>query len=174
MQKQESELILKASSIINAVKGKPLSLDGRIDRAIALAGLMLEEAHRIQTPSEKEQEKQLAGMMRDPIGKVFTTTLTDQCFRSHRPGRVADQLAHVINRLGIPRYLPLIQQLALQALAGFGKAFSMISVPLTIQMIRKQTQNVILPGEKKALAAHMQKGDKKGSGLISTILEKQF
>lgn len=158
----ESELILKAQSMIAAAKGKSLSLDERIDQAIALAALLIEEAHRIQTPAEKLHDRQLSGMIHDPVGKVFTTTLTDQCFRSHRQKRIADQIVHVIHHLGIPRYLPLSQKIALQAFAVLGKTFSSLAVPLTIQMLRNQTKNVILPGEKKALAEHMEKRRQEG------------
>lgn len=159
---EESVLIKKAKSRIESVKGKSLSLEERKDRAIALAALMLEEAQRIQTPQEKKQQAQLAGMMHDPIGKIFTTMMTDQCFRSHRSQRIADQLVYVIKSLGIPQYLPLSKRLSLQALAIFGKSLANIAVPLTIQMIRKETSNVILPGEEKALAEHMSKRRREG------------
>ncbi len=159
---EESELIKKARSQIQSVKGKTLSLEERKDQAIALAALMLEEAQSIQTSAEKKQQAQLAGMMHDPIGKVFTTSMTDQCFRSRRTQRVADQLAYVIKTLGIPHYLPLNKRLSLQALATFGKMLSNVAVPLTIHMIRKETQNVILPGEEKPLTEHMNKRQQEG------------
>lgn len=159
---EESALIQKAKSQIESVKGKTLSLEERKDRAIALAALMLEEAQRIQTSAEKKQQAQLAGMMHDQIGKVFTTMMTDQCFRSHRTQRIADQLAYVIHHLGIPQYLPLSKKLSLQALGAFGKNLSSIAIPLTIHMIRQETSHVILPGEEKALAEHMRKRRKEG------------
>jgi len=66
---------------------------------------MLEEARRIQTPAEKRQQAELAGMMHDPIGKVFVTAMTDQCFRSQRPHELRS--AHyVIKSLGIPHICP--------------------------------------------------------------------
>jgi RHH-type proline utilization regulon transcriptional repressor/proline dehydrogenase/delta 1-pyrroline-5-carboxylate dehydrogenase len=159
---EESVLIKKAKSQIESVKGKTLSLEERKDRAITLASLMLEEAQRIQTPAEKKLQAQLAGMMHDPIGKVFTTTMTDQCFRSQRNQRIADQLAYVIKSLGVPNYLPPSKKLSLQGLAAFGKTLSSIAVPLTIHMIRKETSSVILPGEEKLLTEHMNKRRKEG------------
>ncbi len=159
---EESVLIKKAKSELQSVKGKRLSLTERKDRAIALAALMLEEAQRIQTSSEKRQQAELAGMMHDPIGKVFITTMTDQCFRSHHSKRIADQLAYVIKSLGIPHYLPTSKKIPLQTFAAIGKSFASIAVPLTIHMIRKETNHVILPGEEKALAEHIQKRRKEG------------
>ena len=152
-----SPQILQAKGLIEEIRGQSLSLEERKNRAIALAALMIDEAERIQTKGEREHQAQLAGMMRDPIGKVFTTTLTDQCFRSRRPERVADQLAYVINRLGIPAYLPLGKRLSLKAFAALGKTFSSLAVPLTVRMLRKETSSVILPGEAGPLAEHMKK-----------------
>ena len=159
---EQSALIKKAKSQIDSAKEKSLSLEERKNRAVALAAIMLEEAQRVQTAAEKKQQELLAGMMRDPIGKVFTTTITDQCFRSRRPQRIADQLGYMISSLGIPRYLPLGKSLSLKALADFGKNFSSLAVYFTVQMIRKETSNVILPGEEKALAEHMQKRRQEG------------
>lgn len=158
----ESELIIKAKSQIETVKGKSLSLEERKDRAIDLAALILKEAQRIQTHSEKKQQAQLAGMMHDPIGKAFTTMMTDQCFRSHRSTRIANQLAYVIHTLGIPQYLPLSKKLSLKALAACGSLLAPAAVPLTVHMIRKETSHVILPGEEKPLTEHMRKRRKEG------------
>lgn len=159
---KDSVLIKKAISAIESVKGRSLSLEDRKDQAIALAALMMKEAQRIQTPAEKKQQAQLAGMMSDPIGKAFTTLMTDQCFRSRRTLRIADQLAYVIKSLGIPQYLTLPKKLALKALATFGKTLAPVAVPLTIQMIRKETSKIILPGEEKALVQHMNRRRREG------------
>lgn len=159
---KEAPLITKAKSLIQSAKGENYSLSERKDQAIVLAGIMIEEAQRIQTTNEKKQQAQLAGMMNDPTGKVFATTLTDQCFRSHRNERIANQLSYVISDFNVPSYLPSIKRLGLYTFAKFGSFLSFISVPLTIQMIRQETSNVILPGEKKALIRHMSKRRQEG------------
>lgn len=159
---KESTLIKRGKSLIDSIQGKSLSLSERKDRAIALAALILEESQRIQTSAEKKQQAFLARMMSDPIGKIFTMEMTDQCFRSHRKKRIADQLSYIIQTLGVPNYLSLFQKLSLNILASIGKIFSFIAIPLTVQMIRKETETVILPGEERALAKHMKKRKKEG------------
>ncbi len=159
---EESSLIAKANAQIQSVKGKTLSSQERREASVTLAAMMLEEAQQIQTAAEKRQQAELAGMMNDPIGKIFTTAITDQCFRSQRSSRVADQLVHVIKKYGVPKYLSADKRLALQAFTVVGKFLSPAIVPLTIQLIRKETNNVILPGEEKALAKHMQKRRQEG------------
>ena len=98
-------------------------MEDRINRSIDLAALMIEEAERIQTTKERKQQALIAGMMQDPIGKVFTTTLTDECFRSRRPERIADQLIYVIHHFGIPQYLPFIKKFFLKTFTILGKLF---------------------------------------------------
>jgi RHH-type transcriptional regulator, proline utilization regulon repressor / proline dehydrogenase / delta 1-pyrroline-5-carboxylate dehydrogenase len=159
---ETSLLIKKAQACIQSVKDQTLTLNERCEQAIVLAAFMMDESQRIQTKGEKNQQAQLAGMMNDPIGKVFTTMMTDQCFRSHRSKRAADQLVHVIENTGIPHYLTLDRRLALKAFSILGKSFSSILVPLTIHMIRQETRNVILPGELPALIEHIEKRHQEG------------
>ena len=158
----ESMLIKKAKSFIEGAKNRTLSLKERKDQAISLAAVMLEEARRIQTPAEKRQQSELAGMMHDPNGKVFTTTLTDQCFRSQKNKRIANQLVYVMRKMGIPQYLPLSKKIALHTFSFIGESLSGLVVPLAVQMIRKETHNVILPGETEPLKNHMKKRYREG------------
>lgn len=153
----ESLLMNEAKATIESVRGKPLSITDRKDKAIVLAALMLEQARRIQTSKEKKHQQQLAGMMNDPLGKTFTTVITDQCFRSSRSWRVADQLTHAICKYGVPEYLPSDRKIALKAFTWLGKPLAPVLVPLTVQLLRKETETVILPGEEKALISHMEK-----------------
>lgn len=154
---EDSSLIKKAKLQIQSAKYKFLSSEERAEMAIHLAALMLEEARRIQTTKEREQQAQLARMMNDPIGKVFTTAITDQCFRSHSSFRVADQLTYLIKKYGVPTYLTWDKRIALKTLEFLGQSLSQITVPLTIHLLRRETANVILPGEEQELRRHMDK-----------------
>src|SRR5688500_17956083 len=80
--------------------GEPLAR-----RAVELAEALLREARTQQTPDEHAQARKLARMMADPHGKALTIALADQAFRSHRPERIADQLAYLLERYGVPRYM---------------------------------------------------------------------
>lgn len=159
---ENATFIQQANALIEQAANQPLTLDQRIENAIKLAGLILEEAHRVQTTSEKQQQAQLAGMMNDPNGKNFTTSLTDQCFRSHRNERIANQMRYVLDEFGVPGYLSWFKRLGLQSFKALGEYFPSLTVPLAREMLRKETSNVILPGEPKELAQHMQKRRKEG------------
>ena len=78
----------KASVMLKEVHGKTLPVAERTERAILLASLLLQASQEGLTASEKVRQDQLAGMVQDPFGKAFATSLTDQCFRSRNRFRV--------------------------------------------------------------------------------------
>lgn len=159
---KSNDKIKKAQQIISSVKGKPLSTEERAKRAIELASLMLEAAQASQTFAEKKMQKQLARMMEDPMGKGFTTAMTDQCFRSQNSARVANQIRYVLQQYGVPHYLSPLKRFGLWLFKWLGPVFPWLFVPLTKAMVRRETASVILPGEPKALIKHIQQRFKEG------------
>src|SRR5262249_40945344 len=141
--------IQKAKQLLTSVRGKPNSDEERSLQAIELSALMFEEALAIQTREEKQIQSQIARMMQDPKGKIFTTSMTDQCFRSENTARVADQMSYLLQKYGVPQFLSLSKRLAFSILKGLGKPLHALFVPLTKEALRKETAHVILPGEPK-------------------------
>jgi RHH-type proline utilization regulon transcriptional repressor/proline dehydrogenase/delta 1-pyrroline-5-carboxylate dehydrogenase len=158
----DSEFIRHARETLSAVRGKALTHEERHKAAIALAASMLQEATRTQTRKERAAQGQLARMMRDPRGKCFTTSMTDQCFRSNRPARVADQMIYLLDQFGVPGYLSPFKRMQLGAFQMFGKPLAHLFVPLATQALRRETASVILPGERKALSKHMEQRRQEG------------
>lgn len=159
---RESPHLHNAMDLIESVRGKVMTIKERQEGAVKLAAYMLEEANRIQTRSERKKQAQLSRMMRDPRGKAFTTSMTDQCFRSFRSSRVANQMVYLLNTFGIPRYLDFFKRIELGFFQFFGKSLSFLFVPLATWALRRETSTVILPGERRALSKHMQKRRKEG------------
>lgn len=157
MAAQDSPFIQDARKKLSSHKGKPSSAEAREKEAIALAALMLQEALRIQTPEEKKTQRELAKMMQDPRGKAFTMMMTDECFRSHKTKRVADQLVYLLDQFGVPRYISWFKQFELKFFQKFGRSLHLILVPLAKKALRDMTSKVILPGDRTALSKHMAK-----------------
>lgn len=124
--------------------------------ANALAILMLNAANKIQY----KQQAELAKLVHDPKGKAFVTNMTDQCFRSNNPYRVADQLIFLLNQYGIPRFLTPTKQLGFKIFRFLGKPFAPLTVPFMKHLIRRETGSVILPEEN--LSSHIKKRQKEG------------
>lgn len=153
----QNSYIQSAKSLIESVKSKSLSSIERQALAVLLAGEMLNAAQSAQTAAEKRQQAELGGMMEDPLGKVFTTSMTDECFRSKNPVRAADQIQFLIKKYGIPKFFASPKKVALKAFSIVNKQVAGLMIPVVIHLIRKETQNVIVPGEALQLKKHIAK-----------------
>jgi len=162
MAKKSSSHLSEAKQKLEGLKSKTLSPNVRQKEAIDLARLMLLEALRIQTPEEKRGQKEIARMMQDPRGKAFTMMMTDECFRSTKSARVANQLIYLLNQFGIPRYATLMKRLQLAVFKIFGGTFHFLFVPVAKWALRQTTAKVILPGEKGKLSKHIEMRRKEG------------
>src|ERR1700732_1985067 len=85
----------------------------RARRAVDLAEALLREARGGETPAHRARAERLARLMEDPRGKELTIALTDQAFRSRRPGRIADQLQYLLERYGAPRFMEWWERIGL-------------------------------------------------------------
>jgi RHH-type transcriptional regulator, proline utilization regulon repressor / proline dehydrogenase / delta 1-pyrroline-5-carboxylate dehydrogenase len=125
-------------------------------RAVELAEALLREARAQQTPDERAQARKLARMMADPHGKELTIALADQAFRSHRPERIADQLAYLLARYGVPQYMDWWERVALLLGGAMAHYLPSLVVPPIVARLRHETQNVILPGEEEDLRRYLE------------------
>ena len=144
-----------ATERLKSNAGKTLSNEQRALAAVELAALLLHEANRIQAPEEKKIQAQLSRMMDDPEGKQFTTNMTDECFRSGDNKRIANQIVHLINEHGVPKYLDQVSRMELSLFKYIGKPLAGLLIPMIKKTIRKETSKVILPGESEVLEKHI-------------------
>jgi len=158
----ESSDLKKARALIAETRGQTLSPHEREERAVTLAALLINESRRCMTKEEKKQQELLAGMLSDPSAKVFATRLTDQCFRSSDPSRSVNQMIFLLERYGIPRFLPVDYRLALSVFKLLGKFFPRLFAYRAKQMIRKETARVIIPGEDIELRQHILRRKREG------------
>src|SRR5882762_6261789 len=135
------------------------------DRAVELAEALLREARAQQTADERAQARKLARMMEDPHGKELTIALADQAFRSHRPERIADQLAHLLERYGVPQYMDWWERVALLLGGAMAHYLPSLVVPPIVSRLRHETQNVILPGEEEDLRRYLEERRRTGTRL---------
>lgn len=164
----------EAIEIIDGVKRRPQSMAERKRLAVDLAALMLNEAAKGLTPVEKKAQEQLFRLMQDPVGKAFTTSMTDECFRSTKNRRIADQMIHLLNQFGIPSYLNRLQKLQLLIFKSLPSSIAQFLVPFAAYELRKQTARVILPGEAAALEKHILERKAQGVRLNLNHLGKRF
>ncbi len=124
--------------------------------AVQLARHLQQRAKQLQTPAERRQQAELDRMVRYPRDKAILTQLTDQAFRSERAARAADQLVHILDVQGIPRFFSPLERTMLRGFQSFGEYLPGVAVPLVKEKMRQETANVILPAEPDMLREHLQ------------------
>ncbi|MGC4031150.1 MAG: hypothetical protein QM754_05305 [Tepidisphaeraceae bacterium] len=80
-----------------------------------MAAELAQAALRAQTRREHAESQQMARMMTDAPGKAFTLAMADRVFRSHVPAKQAERVNALLERFGVPSYLPVLQRLMLKA-----------------------------------------------------------
>ncbi len=147
------------TALLQAVKGRLAAIGeagpGAPDlpaQAVALAGELLALARSERRRSEAAAEHRLARLMEDEPGRLLTLAFTDQALRAKRPERVADQLRHLLERHGIPRYFSTWERAQLRAFKTLGGAFPRWLVPKVLARLRYEVRRVALPADAEALS----------------------
>src|SRR6476620_8651126 len=126
-----------------------------VQQAIAIARELCKRARELQTPQELRQQAELDRMIQSPHDKATLTQLTDQAFRSARPHRSADQLIHILDVQGVPRFFNPFERTLLLGFQSFGAYLPGVAMPLVKDRMQQETANVILPAERDHLAEHL-------------------
>ena len=142
-------------------------LSPRVQRAIALARHLQTRGVDLQTPAERRQQAELERMVQSPSDKATLMQLTDQAFRSSTPSRAAEQLTHILDVQGVPRFFSTLERAMLKGFQSFGSYLPGVSMPMVQGRMRAETANVILPAEEELLAVHL--ADRRESGLRMNV-----
>ena len=126
-----------------------------VQKAVYLARILQERAAELQTPQERRQQAELDRMIKNPRDKATLIQMTDQAFRAKVPHRAVDQLAHILDVQGIPRFFSAVDRTLLRGFQSFGSYLPGVAVPLVKGYMQRETANVILPAEKDMLAVHL-------------------
>ncbi len=129
--------------------------DALIADAVRLARRLQERALDLQTPQERRQQAELDRMIQHPADKATLVQMTDQAFRSSRARRSADQLTHILDVQGVPRFFSPLDRTLLRGFQSFGAYLPGVAVPLVKEKMHHETANVVLPAEPELLAAHL-------------------
>lgn len=138
--------------------------------AIEVAAELLREANRLQTPHERRQQAELDRMIGHAKDKATLVEMTDQAFRTHTPARVADQLTHLLDVQGVPRFFNPVEQAMLRGFQSFGEYLPGVAVPLVKEKMRRETANVILPSNGDLLAEHLRNRQSQGVQMNVNLL----
>ncbi|MGK0290298.1 MAG: RHH-type proline utilization regulon transcriptional repressor/proline dehydrogenase [bacterium] len=154
--------ISQAQSILDLVAGKEITKQELLSKTAELAKILWIEKQHSQTRHEYHRQKELAEMMNDSKGKAFTVAMIDQCFRANSPERIADQLIYLLQKYGVPHYLPFQKRVRLISFKQLGHIFAKELVPFMISFIQKDTASFVIPAEGSTFLRHLKKRKKQG------------
>lgn len=120
-----------------------------------MARRLQERATALQTPQERRQQAELDRMIHHPADKATLVQLTDQAFRSSAARRSADQLTHILDVQGVPRFFSPLDRTLLRGFQSFGNYLPGVAVPLVKEKMQHETANVVLPAEPELLGEHL-------------------
>ena len=141
-----------------------------VEAAIELAGRLLERSAALQTPQERRQQAELDRMIASPGDKATMVEMTDQAFRTGSPARVADQLTHILDLQGVPRFFSPLDRTLLRGFQSFGNYLPGVVVPMVKDKMRRETANVILPAEEELLVEHLRARSREGIAMNVNFL----
>jgi RHH-type proline utilization regulon transcriptional repressor/proline dehydrogenase/delta 1-pyrroline-5-carboxylate dehydrogenase len=126
-----------------------------VQQAVHLARTLCRRARELQTPQERRQQAELDRMIHSPGDKATLMQMTDQAFRSQRAGRAADQLVHILDVQGVPRFFSTLDRTLLKGFQSFGAYLPGVALPLIQEKMQHETANVVLPAERELLARQL-------------------
>lgn len=139
----------KVENILSSIRGKELSREKRIEKAITIAEELYKASKKERTFSEARRERWMAKMMSDPKGRRFMTLFTDQCYRSFSNARTADQLIYLIETMGIPRFLSEKEKSKFFLFYFLGNLFPNFFMKKIKKQLREEMATVLVPDDPK-------------------------
>jgi RHH-type proline utilization regulon transcriptional repressor/proline dehydrogenase/delta 1-pyrroline-5-carboxylate dehydrogenase len=144
-----------------------LSPASDVERAILIARKLQGTARELQTSAERRQQAELDRMIQSPADKATMVEITDQAFRARLSPRAADQLIHILDVQGVPRFFGAFDRTLLKGFQSFGAYLPGVAMPLVKEKMQQETANVVLPAEEELLRQHLE--DRRHEGLRMNV-----
>ena len=123
--------------------------------AVELAEELWDAALAVRTAAEQDEARLLGRLMADPSGQAFSNLLADRAYRSRDPERIVSAVMHLLDTLGVPRYLSVTERMALAGVRAVGAALPAVVARAMLARMRDRTRSVILAAREPALSDHL-------------------
>jgi RHH-type proline utilization regulon transcriptional repressor/proline dehydrogenase/delta 1-pyrroline-5-carboxylate dehydrogenase len=154
-EREPPSAVIEARTLLSQLRGQSLDDAAHVAHALKLAALLMEGAEAHTTDADAERAALLARLMADPRGLLFTTCLTDRVYRSRTPEQIVGQAVHLLDRLGVPQYLPRLARLQLRALKLGGRAAAGAAAAGLLKRLRSETEGLIVAADGSGIAEHI-------------------
>lgn len=147
--------VLSLDSLLEPYRDISPSNEADASAAVEIAAKLLQRSRELLTPAEAAQQAELDRMIAHVEDKATLVAMTDQAFRTETPARVADQLTHILDLQGVPRFFSPLDRTLLRGFQSFGSYLPGVAIPMVKEKMRRETANVILPAETELLVEHL-------------------
>jgi RHH-type transcriptional regulator, proline utilization regulon repressor / proline dehydrogenase / delta 1-pyrroline-5-carboxylate dehydrogenase len=124
-----------------------------VERTVALARAMMDEADRSTSRSERRRSERLGRLLADAQGRAFLLALTDEVLRAATPHGRVRRLAGLAEQP--PRALGMLDRIGLRAGAVAGRWSPRLVAELVERRVRHETSGLIVRAEEPALTRHL-------------------
>ena len=131
-------------------------VDPQIEKALHVAKVLLSRAGGMSTAREQRKQAELDRMVRNPADKATLTEMTDEAFRAQDARLAFGQLMEVFRERGVPRFFSTTDRFLLRLLGWIGSVAPGTAMLLFKEYLRRESSEVILPGERDPLVRMLQ------------------
>ena len=142
----------------------------KFDEAKIIAKKWQQHIEKHRESQEQKFHDTMGRMLKEPRNKIFLIELLDQSFRSRNPHRVAEQIEYIFKKYKDSSFFSTFEELLVLSFRKVGIYMTNISVPIFIKYLREDIKNVVIPGEEKALVAHIKKRKEEGTRVNINII----
>jgi RHH-type transcriptional regulator, proline utilization regulon repressor / proline dehydrogenase / delta 1-pyrroline-5-carboxylate dehydrogenase len=129
--------------------------DELVDRAEALATLLLGESSAANRGRERRQARRIARLLDDPAGLSFVLALTDEVLRIRDHRRAAGHLHSIVQSLPRLEFLGRFDRAALAAGLASANALPQVVMPLVDARVRAELAPFVRPAEDRPLTRYV-------------------
>ncbi len=144
----------------------------RAERAVALAGVMLERARTLDGQAPRVQRKRsdrLRLLVRNPRAKAFALALSDELMRIPDDRRAARRFARLVRQSDVSGF-PWSDRVLLRASAAGAERAPWLVTPLVRSRVRAESEGVILDSSDPAFSRHLALRRSEGMRLNVNVL----
>ncbi len=141
-----------------------------VERAADLAQRLLADSLACASRSERRQQARLAGVVEDAALRELTFALTDEVLRFETPRRAALRFRSIVDDIGVPSSLGVVDRVLLRAGAVMAPLLPWIVMPLVRARIVRESRGVVLSANDPSFSRHAAARAADGFGLNVNVL----
>ncbi|MDL2291831.1 bifunctional proline dehydrogenase/L-glutamate gamma-semialdehyde dehydrogenase [Bacteroides sp. OttesenSCG-928-F21] len=107
------------------------------------------------SPAEMKEQRMFASLVTDPKNKVILTKLLDESSQIRDTRKLSRRMKTIFTEYGVPGFFGKTYEYLGYLFRDFGYLFDFIAVPIFKDVLRRETNKIIIKEERPALTKHL-------------------